>query len=96
MAVLRASDATSDDKFALLKLGQFAKPKTSETWLGHVNSCGYSARIIREIYQVLTYSVDFKAPRELWNLLSETVLSKCNFKWIKGHVNIWNDHKAQK
>ena len=49
-----------------------------------------------QIYQVLPYSVDFKAPRELWNPLSKTVLSKYSFIWNKGPVNIWNDRKAQK
>ena len=32
-----------------------------------------------EIYQVLLYWVDFKAPFELWNPLSKTVVSKCIF-----------------
>ena len=45
-------------------------PETSEIWLGLVNSCLYYARQIREIYQVLSQSIDFKAPVELWNPLS--------------------------
>ena len=50
-------------------------------------------------YLVLPYSVDFKAPRELWNPLSKstkTVLSKCSLIWNKGPVNIWNLSKAKK
>ena len=40
--------------------------------------------------------MDFKALEELWNPLSKTVLNNCNYNWNKGHVNIWNDRKAQK
>ena len=43
--------------------------------------------------QVLPYSVDFKAPGELWNPLSKTVLSKSDFVWIKGPVNTWKAKK---
>ena len=32
-------------------------------------------------------------PRELWDPLSKTVHSKCNFIWNKGPVNVWNDRK---
>ena len=71
-------------------------PKTFENWLGFVNSYIYHARQTHEVYQVLPYAVDFKAPGELWNLLSKTVLSKCSFIWNKGPVNIWDDRKAQK
>ena len=46
-------------------------------------------------YTVLPCSVDFKAPAELWNPMSMTVLSKCSFIWIKGPVNIWNDQKVK-
>ena len=35
-------------------------------------------------------------PWELWNPLSKTVFSKCNFILNNGLVNILNDHKAQK
>ena len=35
------------------------------------------------IYQVLPYSVDFKAPPELWNQLSKRVLDKCCLFRIK-------------
>ena len=39
-----------------------------------------------KIYQVLPYSVDFKAPVELWNPLSNTVFSnKYSFNWNKKH-----------
>ena len=71
-------------------------PETCENWLGLVNSCVYHASHAREIYKVLPYSVDFKAPQELWNPLSKTVLSKCSFISNKGPVNIWNDRKSQK
>ena len=43
-----------------------------------------------------TGAVDFKAPGELWNPLSKTVLSKRNFILNKGHMNFWNDCKVQK
>ena len=55
---------------AVLKLGQFAIPKTCENWLGLVNSYIYYACQTCEMYQVLPYSLDFKAPRELLNPLS--------------------------
>ena len=42
-----------------------AIPETCENWLGLVNSCIYYICQICEIYQVLPYSVDFKAPEEL-------------------------------
>ena len=48
-------------------------PETGENWLGLVNSCVYFSR---EIYKVLPYSIDFKAPVELWNPLGKTVLNK--------------------
>ena len=44
-------------------------PETCENWLSPVNSCVYYACQTYEIYQVLSYSVDFKAPQELWNPL---------------------------
>ena len=50
-----------------------------ETWdigRGLINSCVYYT------LQVVPYSVGFKAPRELWNLLSKTVLSKCSLYGI--------------
>ena len=37
-------------------------PETCENWLSLVNSCVYDARQTHEIYQVLLYSVDFRAP----------------------------------
>ena len=71
-------------------------PETCENWLGLVNSRVYYAHQTHEIYQVLPYSVDFKAPGELCNPLSKTVLSECSFIWNKGCVNICHDHKAPK
>ena len=68
-------------------------PNTCENWLGHVNIYVYYAYKTHEVYQILPYSVDFKAPSELWNPLSETVLSKCSFNWNKGPVNIRHDWK---
>ena len=61
------------------------------TWPGLVNSCVYYAHQTHTIYQVLPYSVDFKAPRELWNPLCQTVLSKYSFIWNKGRVKIRTD-----
>ena len=71
-------------------------PETCENCLGLVNDSIHYANHTCEIYQVLPYSVDFKAPEELWNPLSKTALSKCSFIWNKGPIVIWNDHKAQK
>ena len=42
-------------------------PKTCKNLLDLVNSGIYYAQQTHEIYQVLTYPVDFKASRELWN-----------------------------
>ena len=66
--------------------------ETCKNWLGLVNSCVYYARQIREIYQVLSYSVDPKAPRELWSPLSKAVLCKYSFVSNKGpflHAKPW-------
>ena len=71
-------------------------PKTCEMGLSFVNSCICYACQAHDIYQVLSYSVDFKPPGEIWNLLSEAVLSKYSFIWNKTHVNILNACKAQK
>ena len=78
------------------KLGQFAMPKTCGNCLSFINNCVYYAHQTHEIYKLLTYSVNFKAPGELWNPLSKTVLHKCSFIWNKGPINIWNDRKTQK
>ena len=78
------------------KLEQFAVPETCGNWLGLVNSCIKYARQTHDIYLVLPYSVDFKAPSELWNPLRKAVLNQCSFIWNKGPINIWNDRKAQK
>ena len=50
----------------------------------------------RDIKLVLLYSVDFKAPCELWYPLRKTVLNTCSFVWQKGPVNTQNDRKDQK
>ena len=71
----------------LHQLEQFALPNTCENWLSLVNSCVYYACQTCEIYQVLPYSVNFKAPTELWNSLSKIVLSKCSFICNEEHVN---------
>ena len=68
----------------LKESGQFAMPETCKIRLDVVNSCINYAHQTREIYQVQPYSVDFKTPREFWNPLSQTVLSKCSFIWNKG------------
>ena len=49
----------------------------------YCNSCIYYAHQTSKIYQVLPYSVDFKAPWVLWNPLSKAVLSDCSFIWHK-------------
>ena len=69
-------------------------PKTCENWLGLVNSIVYYARQTRVIYQVLPYSMDFKAPDELWNPLGKAVPSTWSFISNKEPVNILNDRKA--
>ena len=66
-----------------------------ENWFGLINSWIDYAHQTCEIYQVLPYLVDLKAPGELWNLISKTVRSKFSFIWNKRPVKIWNDHKAQ-
>ena len=40
-------------------------PETCENWCGLVNSDVYYAHQTRETYQVLPYSIDFKAPGEM-------------------------------
>ena len=75
-------------------------PEICENWLGLVKSCIYYACQTCEIYQVLSYSVDFKAPGELGSF---------KIHWVKQyHVNtvlfgikglpvkIWNDSKAHR
>ena len=49
--------------------------ETCENWLGLVNNCIYYADQTYEIYQVLLYSVDFKAPGDIWNPLSDWWIS---------------------
>ena len=69
---------------------------TYENWLGLINSCIYYDGHIHEMYQVQPYSIDCKAPREHWNPLSKTVLSKHNLIWNQGPVKILNYRKAQR
>ena len=71
-------------------------PETCENWLGLGKSYVYYACQTRESYPVLSYSVNLKAPGELWNPLSKTVLSKCGFFWNEGPEIIRNDRKDQK
>ena len=71
-------------------------PQTCENWLSLVHIYVNYAYQIHEIYQVLPYSMDFKAPEELWNPLGQTVFSKYSFIWNKGPVNIRNDCQAKK
>ena len=49
-------------------------PKTCENLISLVNICIYYACQMHGIYEVLPYSVDFKAFHELWNPLSKRVL----------------------
>ena len=65
-------------------------PETCENSLGRVNNYVCYVRQTREIYQVLPYSMDVRAP------VSKTVLSKCSFIWNNGLINIWNDRTGQK
>ena len=58
-------------------------PETGENWPDLVNNYVYSGRQIRGIYQVMIHSVDLKAPLELWNRLSKTVLIKLSFIYNK-------------
>ena len=71
-------------------------PETCKVWFGLINSNIYFARHMRDIYQELPYSVDYKASMELWDPLSETVLSKCGFICNKWSAKIWNNCKAQR
>ena len=71
-------------------------PETCEKWLGLVNNWVYHAHQTGEICQVLSYSLDFKAPSELWNPLNNTVFSKYYSFCNKVPVNIRNDRKAKK
>ena len=62
-----------------------------QSTLGGIKSpgfCIYYACQTFAIYRVLPYSVDSKAPGELWNPLSKTVLCKSSLIWNKGPVNM--------
>ena len=61
-----------------------------ENWLCLGNSCIYYACHTRDIYQVLPYSVDYKARQYLVNV---PVIS---FGIKDLSVNIWNARKAEK
>ena len=76
-------------------LGQFAMADICENWFSLVNSCIYHACNTDAIYLVLPYSMDFKAPRELWNPLRH-YQGDVIFILSKGPVNLWHDRKAQK
>ena len=69
----------SRNAYPVLKLGQFAMPESCENCLSLVDSCAYYDHQTCEICQVLSYSVGFKAPGEIWNPPSKAVLSKCGF-----------------
>ena len=72
------------------KLGQFTIPETCENCL----SCKHLHLLACQTHEIYClYSVDFKVPRELWNPLSKTVLSKYRFILNKEPVNIWNDRE---
>ena len=53
-------------------------PETCENWLGLVNSCVYYACQIYEFYQVVPYSVKYKALGERWSPPRKSVLGKCS------------------
>ena len=50
-----------------VKIKTNCMPETSENWLGHGNSCVYSARQTHEIYQILSYSVFRIVQPWFWN-----------------------------
>ena len=69
--------------------------ETYENWRCRVNNCVYNAHQTREIYQVLPYSVWFKAPgpfeiHRVNKHLENVVI------WNKGTVNILNDRNTRK
>ena len=55
-------------------INQFAIPEACKNWLGLVNNCIYYTHHTHAIYQVLAYSVDFKAHEKIWNPLSKSWL----------------------
>ena len=61
------------------KIGQFVKLESLKTWFDLVKKYVCYACQTRDIYLMLPYTVDFKAPGERWNPLSMRVFSKCNF-----------------
>ena len=51
-------------------------PEICENWFGLVNSCVYFAHQTREIYQVLPYLVDTKAP----------IIGSFEIHWVGQHL----------
>ena len=68
--------------------------KPVKNWLSLVNNCVYYACQSHEIYRAPPYSVDFKAPGELWDPLRQYLVNMVLLD--KGPVNICNDYKAEK
>ena len=62
--------------------------ESCENWLRLVNSVANYVFQTSKIYQVFPYTVDSKAPGELWNPLSKTVPSKYSFISNKGPASI--------
>ena len=53
-------------------------PEPYEIWVGHVVASTIPVMSIT-FFKFLPNSVEFKAPGDIWNPLSKTVLSKCCF-----------------
>ena len=58
-------------------------PEACEHYLDFVNTYVYYAWRTRQIYQVLPYSVDFKAPEGALKSTEQAILSKYNLFGIK-------------
>ena len=54
-----------------------------EKWLDNVNRCVYYTHQTRWIYQVLLYSLDFKASWDIWNQWERQYLVKIDLFGIK-------------
>ena len=63
-------------------------PEACENWLGLYNNCVKYACQTREIYQVLSYSVDSKAPRQLWKSEMNEMNVKLKSDLYAGPVSI--------
>ena len=70
----------------MMKIRTTCHAETCENWLDPINNRVYFACQIRATYQLLPYSVDFKAHMELWNPLSKTIIIKYSFISTKGPV----------